>query len=1665
MKKLLGIALGLLLFTANAQQSANSWIDFSQDYYKFKIAEDGLYRINRQTLIASNIPINTIDPRNFQLFSKGKEIPIFLSGESDGIFDTDDYIEFYALANDGWLDTVFYRNRARQPNPYYSLLNDTLSYYLTWNNSTDNLRFKEENNINFSNYFAAPYVWKEQVQSFQSNYFDGEITTGGGNDVEYVPSEGWMDSPLSLAHTRNYLIASPNRYSAGPFVEFEAQIAGESDWGLLNNGDHHLQLSIGSLQFDRIFEGYELIRIQESFSPTELISGNNTITIKSIDDLSTNPNRVDRTALAYLKLTYPHSLNFENSSFFEFLLDDSNSQNAQYLEITNFNGGSSPVLYDLTNNKRVEVVETIASYKTIIPNGGNRKRCILAATNEIKTISRLAPVNGTGRFTDFTAQVADSVYVIVTHQSIFPEATTYAAYRESTGLSTLIAQIDELYDQFGFGIDKNPLAIRNFIDIAFNDWLFPPTHLFLLGKSVNLKDHRKNASNYAKNLVPTMGNPATDNLLISGLQGTNLEPVVPIGRLSAKNLNEVDIYLDKVIEYESAPAALWMKKALHFAGGKSGFEANRHEIYLNGFSQDFQSAPLGGETQLFKKSSSAPYQVSLADSIRILINEGVSLLTFFGHSAATGGFDISIDSPNQFQNRGKYHVLLANSCFAGNTHQANVLSTSEQFILERNKGAIAFIASGNLGFALYLNQYSSAFYNNFANQNYGRSLAENMRQTVLDIQTNNPPDPLKNVCLEMTMQGDPALVLNAQNYADFKITADAIMVSPEDVTTDLDSFQVKILIENIGRAVNDSLFIRLSRKFPNQSKNDSIILKKLAPVYYDRFLEFSFPTDILNGVGENKFTLVLDPFNEIEELNENNNRLEFEVLIRSGEIIPVYPYNYSIVGEQSPILKASTAFAFEREKQYIFELDTSAAFNSFLKATETILSSGGVIEWQPSQLVNMPDSAVYFWRVSKVPAPNEAYDWRTFSFQYISGESGWAQDHFDQFEKNNYLFLKRNKPNHLFEFSDNVKELLVKTIGNPTSTELNDILYAIDADTRERGSCFPSPAFLIAVMDSLNLDSWGTPFNGLNPQNDFGQANVGDWCGVNRDRSELVFNFQSRDTTQMFAMRDFLNNSIPDGAYVAVYNWFNIDFDAINAMDSSILKAFEKLGSNLLQTIPNEYPFIITGQMGNTSFLQEKMGDSTRSKIEIRRTITTSADYGTMLSQEIGPSTNFEGLNYRFSSLEQASQDKVLVKVIGISESSSSQELFSSTGFKFDTIFSGFSIPDSIRELKLELQVEDRALQTPPQLQRWQVSHSEYPDAALSPNLFYSQNKDSLQQGENLAIEVAVKNVSSTSIDSIEVFYKVLTSTNKIIEVGSEVLYDLIADSFIVSSLNLPTAQLTGTNKLLIELNPEQVPKEKYTFNNFGQLDFFVSRDNLNPLIDVTFDGRRIINREIVSSTPQIQISLTDENEFLAIDDTSSFALYLRRPNGTEELLNFGSNGMYNLQFKAASLPDNKARVIYKPSLTDDGIYQLRVQAKDKSGNASGDQDFRIEFEVVTKSSITKLLNYPNPFSTSTRFVFTLTGNQIPDQLLIQIMTVTGKVVREIDQYELGPIHIGSNITEFAWDGKDEFGDQLANGVYLYRVKVKSNGNNIDLRESKADRFFTKDYGKMYLLR
>jgi hypothetical protein len=187
-----------------------------------------------------------------------------------------------------------------------------------------------------------------------------------------------------------------------------------------------------------------------------------------------------------------------------------------------------------------------------------------------------------------------------------------------------------------------------------------------------------------------------------------------------------------------------------------------------------------------------------------------------------------------------------------------------------------------------------------------------------------------------------------------------------------------------------------------------------------------------------------------------------------------------------------------------------------------------------------------------------------------------------------------------------------------------------------------------------------------------------------------------------------------------------------------------------------------------------------------------------------------------------------------------------------------------------------------------------------------------------------------------------------------------------------------------------------------------------------------------------------------------------------------------SMQFIPANLSggQNVATINLIGNFPIDGQYELIVSGKDEEGNPAGNLEYRVAFNVINKTMISNLFNYPNPFTTSTAFVFTITGSVLPQNMRIQILTITGKVVREITQSELGPLHVGDNITEYKWNGTDMYGQKLANGVYLYRVLTNLNGKSIENYNgtnangdvisqglNNASQYFTKGYGKMYLMR
>ncbi|MGB1032743.1 MAG: C25 family cysteine peptidase, partial [Flavobacteriales bacterium] len=488
--------------------------------------------------------------------------------------------------------------------------------------------------------------------------------------------------------------------------------------------------------------------------------------------------------------------------------------------------------------------------------------------------------------------------------------------------------VEELYQQYAGGVYKHPLAIRNFCADLLSSWESKPSHLFLMGKSIHemnissAQGARNSEEFYARNLVPSYGHPTSDIALTAGLDGTEWQVAIPTGRIAAENIEDVLDYLNKVAEFESADPAEWMKNVLHFGGGGNSFEQTLFKAYLSNYKNVVEGASFGGNVYSFYKSSLDPIQINVSDSIQLLINEGASLMTFFGHASSTG-FDVNIDNPSSYNNQGRYPLLIGNSCYTGNIHLSSSLSTSENFTMAPNAGVIGFIAKGDLGLPSFLNTWTSNFYREIFQDSYGESIGQCMKKTVEAFQGNFSDLYGENTALTFGLHGDPSVVLNAWEKPELTISEENVKFTPERITTDLESFQVHVDVTNIGKLLEDGYGVELIRHYPDGT--DSSFVQVVDQMEFSTELVFDVPVDPINGAGLNTFDVYVDyPAIQLDELeNLSNNVLQgLSLQIVSGNLVPVYPYEYSIIPEGPEALKASTGEAIAEEQLYRFQLDT-----------------------------------------------------------------------------------------------------------------------------------------------------------------------------------------------------------------------------------------------------------------------------------------------------------------------------------------------------------------------------------------------------------------------------------------------------------------------------------------------------------------------------------------------------------------------------------------------------------------------------------------------------------------------------------------------------------------------------------------------------------------------
>ncbi|MCC7246289.1 MAG: hypothetical protein IT269_11465 [Saprospiraceae bacterium] len=1636
----------------------NEWIDYGKTYYKIKVADDGLYRINTATLTQAglaNVPFS-----NWRLYCRGQQVAMYTTTEA--VPGSNDYVEFYARKNRGEIDDYLFDNPATQNiNPWYSMFNDTMSYFLVNETTSTPLRVSTENNDLTNLPPAEPYIWRT-LEQLNTPYL---IKKSISDEITYSWFDGAGFAGYWLVEGQaNFNL--PNIAPNAPNATVTAQYAANEELH-----KHRIWVNDTFLLLPE-FNGWRALAGSISIRPGKLKPAT-VIYLSTLTGGGSN----DRLALAGVRLRYASlpNLNNETASIFEITANN----NPQYLELQAFNaGGQTPVLYDLNDGKRWTPAVESGLVKVKLSPATNDRKLLLATENSIKTVTGLTPV----QFENYLNQKAD--YLIVSHPTLrqgnTDQVAAYADYRRSAagGSHTVtIADIRQLYDQYAYGIGFHPIALRNFFHIAKKNW--PELeHALIIGKGLeyNIFRSSEDQSRFVDSLffVPTGGFPGADLPLVMG--NSLREPIVALGRIAAVKPSEIEAYLNKVKEYEqqlveadqNVASKAWMKRVLHNSGGLAG-ESASIRYYTSDMANTMTNNRFGADVSTFYKTSNDPIQLTAYEQILDLVNSGVNIWTIFGHSSAFA-VDFDIGEPLNYNNKGKYPFMLIMGCFTG-ICSASQSSLGEQFLLTPDRGAIAYVASVNFSFIDALHTYGKAYYERLGGADYGKSIGQAMKHTIADLSNTNS-STVTAVLHQNLLQGDPAIRVYAHNGPDYLIDQQKVSFTPNPTSLDESNFQVKFDVANIGENTGGQLALNIEQKRP-----DGVVISRIrdtipAPPNHTS-LQYNLP---VNGsqIGFNRFFINLDPANQIAEqptaaelnnaLTDASGQAGQDVYFFADDVQPVYPPAYGIVGKPEVTLRASTLNINLGERRYLFEMDTLETFDSPFKLSGALLQRGGLLEWNvPKALQN---NTVYYWRVARDSIVNGQVVWRNRSFLFLeNAESGWNQSHYGQYRDGFFGNLIASDSLRNIQFTDNAAnmDLTVAYRDVERYPGMQNNFY--DAFKGDYG-------FSVRGVDDGVVMAMSDPITGHFIPNTLQDFNQYDPPGKG-----TIFWWSTRDPQKRKELMDFLENQVPNGAYVG-FLAFGRPWDTISyaprqwAADSivqgkNLFQILEARGATRVRetqtyaTVPRPYGFLY--RQGFPDYpVQEAIVSHPDSAFSMRHNFLAKWSLGYFETPVVGPVKKWKSLTWQRAAFDDSSDQARL-------------SLFAVRPEKADTLLASWNAPldttldwVNFERLKLRYDAADTLARTATQPVFLRLLSEALPEGALNPAQNFVFKADTLQRGDSLHFSIAFKNVSDAAFDSVLVKYRIENQNGA----GNETSYkapplNTNGDSF-NTALHLGTLNLEGAQRLVLDVNPNNDQPELAHFNNVLVKDFYVTRDNRNPLLDVTFDGRHIMDGDLVSAKPDIIVTLKDDDRFLAISDTATFSLRLESPDGSVQNIPWNDPAVQFFPATTTDLPKkNQARLEWRPTFLNDGEYRLIVNGRDASGNESAALDWSVTFNIITKSALSSVLNYPNPFSTSTCFVYTLTGSEPPTHFKVRIMTVSGRVVREITEQEFGPLQIGTHRSDFCWDGRDEYGDQLANGVYLYQVVAKkADGSDFELHENQGiDTYFQHGFGKMVLMR
>ncbi|MFC1572828.1 C25 family cysteine peptidase [Candidatus Eisenbacteria bacterium] len=597
--------------------------------FKVSVEEEGIYEITRQDLADAGADLCGIDPRTLKIFNLGEEIPLHVSGEDDGSFDTDDRIEFYG----------------RGSTSEYSISN---IHWLSWGGDPG-LRM-ELRDASPGDSLPVPDSFLQESHFEEDHRYYSNVHQGEGKDH-------WFWEQLTAPCTRVYPLTLPDVSESSSEVRLRVNLRGKTAL------PHHTQVLLNDNQVaDLQWEG--MIEFETDFvcPHAYLRSGANDLTI-------TCPSTsLDQVFFNWFEIEYQRKLAAHNASLR--FSDPEPGQNQ--FEVGGF---PSPQIEVFQITDPLHVVKLTGF--SVVPNGPAYGAVFEDDLSQgeylaINSSQKMRPAFLARDETSSLHSCANGAdYVIITHEDFQDNVQPLKVLRESDGLRVAVVDVVDVYDEFSYG-NVDPHAIKAFLEHAYYNWQPPaPTYVLLVGDASF--DYKGNIPDGNVNFVPThLFVSQSDDVQVSSddwfacLVGDDLIPDMLIGRLSGQTEADVDAIVQKIVNYETAiEPGEWRQTALLVADDPD--EGGDFEAVCDGFAEDYL-VPAGFDVS---KAYVRECQPGCRSHIIASINDGCSICNFAGHGSLnqwTGERVFDSSDVSALINGRKLPLLLAFTCLNGFFH-------------------------------------------------------------------------------------------------------------------------------------------------------------------------------------------------------------------------------------------------------------------------------------------------------------------------------------------------------------------------------------------------------------------------------------------------------------------------------------------------------------------------------------------------------------------------------------------------------------------------------------------------------------------------------------------------------------------------------------------------------------------------------------------------------------------------------------------------------------------------------------------------------------------------------------------------------------------------------------------------------------------------------------